>query len=323
MTWRDSSVLITGGAGFIGSHLVERVVAAGSRVTVVDNLSTGYLENLNSVIDRVDVHRADILDVDWEEMLKRDRFDLILHLAANSYVPPSVERPAWDFQTNLEGTFRLLEVLRILEWPGTLVYASSAAVYGQGARMPIQEGDLTVPVSPYGVSKLAAERYVAVYSQLYGLRAASVRFFSVYGPRQRKQVVYDLICKLVHNPTELFIYGNGSQVRDFNYVDDAVRAMMTVAERASMAGEAYNVASGWTCSIAELAEMLCRVLNVRPQFVYSGSVRLGDPEKWVASIERLQQLGFAPQIRLEDGLGRTALWLLSECATSVVPDVVR
>jgi len=138
MTWRDSSVLVTGGAGFIGSHLVERVVAAGGRVTVVDNLSTGYLENLSNVIDRVDVHRADILDVDWEEMLKRDRFDVILHLAANSYVPPSVERPAWDLQTNLEGTFRLLEVLRTLEWPGTLVYASSAAVYGQGERMPIQ-----------------------------------------------------------------------------------------------------------------------------------------------------------------------------------------
>jgi UDP-glucose 4-epimerase len=323
MTWRDSGVLVTGGAGFIGSHLVERVVAAGGQVTVVDNLSTGCLENLSNVIDRVDVHRADLLDVDWEEMLKRDRFDVILHLAANSYVPPSVERPAWDLQTNLVGTFRLLEVLRTLEWPGALVYASSAAVYGQGERMPIQEGDLTVPVSPYGVSKLAAERYVAVYSKLYGLRAASVRFFSVYGPRQRKQVVHDLIRKIMHNPAELFIYGDGSQVRDFNYVDDAVRAMMCVAERAPMAGEAYNVASGRACSIAELAETLCRVLNVRPKFVYSGSVRPGDPEKWVASIERLQQLGFAPQIRLEDGLGRTALWLLSECATSVVPDVVR
>lgn len=312
MTWRDSRVLVTGGAGFIGSRLVERIAAARGRVTVLDNLSTGRLENLGRVMDQIDLHQADILDMNWEELLQRDSFDVILHLAANSYVPPSVERPAWDFQTNLAATFRLLEALRYLKWPGRLVYASSAAVYGQGVRMPIEENDLTMPVSPYGVSKLAAERYVSVYSQLYGLRGASVRFFSAYGPRQRKQVVYDLIRKVMRDPAVLQIYGDGTQVRDFNYVDDAAQAMMSVAERAPMEGEAYNVASGRACSIRELAEILCRVLNVHPEFVYSGSVRPGDPEKWVASIARIERLGFAAQTSLEEGLRQTVQWCLSD-----------
>jgi UDP-glucose 4-epimerase len=174
--------------------------------------------------------------------------------------------------------------------------------------MPIREDDPTVPISPYGVAKLAAERYLAVYSHLYGLRAASLRFFSVYGPRQRKQVVYDFIKKISHNPTELFIHGDGTQVRDFNYVEDTARAAMLVAAHAPLQGEVYNVASGTECSIGALAGTLCAILGAQPQFVYSGSVRPGDPEKWAVDIGRLSALGYQPQISLENGLRQTVGW---------------
>ncbi|MCL4488733.1 MAG: GDP-mannose 4,6-dehydratase [Chloroflexi bacterium] len=312
--WKNKNLLITGGAGFIGSHLVEKFVEAGADVTVIDNFVTGCLENLSRVTERLDLRSADILSIDWEDVLAERSYDAIVHLAANAYVPPSVERPALDYQINLEGTFRLLEALRRHRWPGTLVYASSAAVYGQGVRMPIQEGDPTVPISPYGVSKLAAERYVAVYSQLYGLRAASARLFSVYGPRQRKQVLYDLMTKLLHDPRELHMHGDGKQTRDFSYVGDAASAVMRVAGFGRLHGEVYNVASGRECSIYELAETLCRVLRVRPIFVFSGSVRPGDPERWLANVEQLGRLGYLPQTTLEEGIRKTVEWFVAQTA---------
>jgi UDP-glucose 4-epimerase len=304
---REKRALVTGGAGFIGSHLAEFLVAEGATVTVLDDLSTGsrdHLKQARGVELWVEDMRGDAL----RRLLSQQPYDFIFHLAANAYVPPSVERPAWDFEINLSGTLGLLELLRLAQWPGVLVYASSAAVYGNPMRMPIQEDDPTIPISPYGVAKLGAERYVAVFSQLYGLRAASVRFFSVYGPRQRKQVVFDLIQKLARDRSTLNIFGDGSQVRDFNYVEDTARAMMLVAERAPLQGEVYNVASGRACSIDELARRLCRVLGAQPRFVYSGHVRPGDPEKWSVDIGRLQALGYQPQVSLEDGLRRTVAW---------------
>lgn len=306
--WQGTRVLVTGGAGFIGSHLVEQLVSGGGTVTVVDNLSTGHLDNLTHVSNKVDLRELDICHISGRELLA-ERYDVIFHFAGTAYVPPSVEAPAWDYKTTLDATFRLLETLRQVQWPGKLIYASSAAVYGNPERIPICEGDSTVPISPYGVAKLAAERYVAVYSQLYDLRTASLRFFSVYGPRQRKQVVYDLIQKIMRNPSELFIHGNGTQTRDFNYVEDAARAATIVAEHGALHGDVYNVASGQKCSIRHLAEMLCRILGGSPRFVYSGDVRPGDPQRWSANIRRLATLGYRPQVSLEEGLTRTVEWI--------------
>lgn len=303
--WNGRSVLVTGGAGFIGSHLVELLVDAGADVTVVDLLCSGSATNLAAVADRITLHETDIRELDWREHLSAD---VIFHFAANAYVPPSVESPSFDYETNFAATFRLLEALREAKWPGRLVFASSAAVYGNAVRVPISETDPTVPISPYGVGKLSAERYLNVYAQLYGLRMAAVRFFSAYGPRQRKQVVFDLLSKLDRDRTQLPIHGDGTQVRDFLYVLDAARSAMVVAADGELTGEVYNVGAGREYTIDTLAKSLCALLGLSPEFRYTGVNRPGDPEKLVVDIRRLEDLGYQPEFELDDGLAEVVRW---------------
>lgn len=301
----NSRILVTGGAGFIGSHLVEHLLSTGARVTVVDDLSTGRLDHLESVVRGVELLVGDLGDMLRLRRVKLDEYAFVFHLAANAYIPPSVSNPAFDFHANLRNTFALLEALRQTSNAPGLVNTSSAAVYGNPTRLPIRETDPTIPIAPYGVSKLAGERYVAVYSQLYGLRAVSVRLFSIYGPRQRKQVVYDLFCKLRANPKRIEIHGDGSQARDFTYVADVVQALVLAATRAPNRGEVYNVATGATHTIAQLVEMCCRVSGLNPEIVYTGHVRPGDAEKWEVDISLLKALGFVPRADLEASLVAT------------------
>jgi UDP-glucose 4-epimerase len=306
--WNGTRVLINGGAGFLGSHLAEELAAAGARVTLLDNFSSGALENLTSVLPRVELIEHDILDANWQKILAA-KYDFFFHLAGNAYVPSSVENPQFDFDLNLKLTFDILEILRTSNWRGRFIFPSSAAVYGNPRRMPIRESDWIVPISPYGVAKLAAERYLAIYHTLYGLNTAALRLFSVYGPRQRKLVVYDLIRKMMENPQHVPVYGDGSQMRDFVYVKDAIRAMLLVAERGACAGEVYNVASGASQTIQQLLEHIAQGLGVSPQIEYSGAVRPGEPEKWSVNINRLKKLGFTPAYLLQDGLAETIDWL--------------
>jgi UDP-glucose 4-epimerase len=189
-------------------------------------------------------------------------------------------------------------------------------VYGEPAKVPIEESDVTVPVSPYGVSKLAAERYVAVYARLYGLRAASLRLFSVYGPYQTKQVVYDLLVKLRQSPHRLVVLGDGSQMRDLVYVADVVRAFLGVAARGRTDGFAYNVASGVGTTIAELAQAIVEVQAAPATIAFTGRTRPGDPERWIGSSAALAALGAAPRYRLRDGLRETAAWFNASTAAA-------
>lgn len=306
--FEGKKVVVTGGAGFIGSHLVEELVLQGASVTVVDNLQSGRQENLASCLDRIRFCKSDVLNESFYRMLASGEFDVVYHLAANAYVPPSVEHPRLDLENNLLSTFKILECMRQNRLKAALVFTSSGAVHGNPASLPIRELDSTFPLSPYGVSKLAAERYLAVFCQLYNLRGASLRLFSAFGPRQTKQIVYDFLEKLRADCFRLFIYGDGSQTRDFNYVTNIVDALMLVVQKGELGGEVYNVASGRECSVRELAVMICAQLNLEPEFIFSGAIRPGDAERWAVSIDKLARMGYVPRVSLEQGLTKTIAW---------------
>jgi UDP-glucose 4-epimerase len=312
----DRPVLVTGAAGFIGSHLTEELVRRGARVTIVDCLRTGQRRNLSKVASEIEWHEADLSNDDMAPLVGRG-FDFIFHIAGNAYVPASVQDPRRDLTDNVLATFNLLEAVRAVRSTARLVQTSTAAVYGEGVRMPMHEDDATFPVAPYGISKLAAERYAAVYAKVYGIKAAAVRLFSVYGPRHRKQVVYDLMGKIRRNPEELHLFGDGQQVRDFNHISNVIDALLVVAERARFDGDVYNVAGDESVTIEQLAHLMCDRMGASPRFVFSGEVRAGDAQRWWADISRLKALGYRPRVSLAEGITDTVNWYLGECAAEV------
>lgn len=313
---RGARVLVTGGAGFIGTHLVRRLVSDGARVSVVDDLS-----GASSVPPGGDIqfHDVRLPNVALERVLQAGRFDVVLHLAGAAYVPPSLDDPRADLDQNAGVTVGVLEAVRRAAPAARLVFTSSAAVYGSPDHLPITEDTPIRPVSPYGVSKYAAEQYVSLYARLFGLRTAALRLFSVFGPGQRKQVIYDLIAKLQSNPRELPVYGTGDETRDFVYVDDVAAAAVTVAANGPLEGEVYNVASGTSHSIRAVVDAVATVMGLRPNIRFSGEVRPGDALRWEADVSCLRRLGYAPAVSLEQGIRRIATWF-DEIAQEGSPD---
>ena len=301
-------LVVTGGGGFIGSHVVERLLAQERCVTVIDDFSTGARENLAAVAHRIELVEGDLHTVLTSRLLAFDQCDAVVHFAGNPYVPWSVDNPPLDFDLNLRNSFELLETLRACRTPPLFVNVSSAAVYGDPGSMAIREADPTVPISPYGVSKLAAEAYARAYSHCFGLRTVSLRLFSVYGPRQRKQVVFDLIRKCRATPHRIEVLGDGTQERDLVYVTDVADAVVMVLEKAPARGEAYNVASMATYSLATLVDAITRACGVTPEIAWTGRVRPGDAQRWTADSSLLQALGWRPAVSLTTGLEAVRAW---------------
>lgn len=299
---------MTGAAGFIGSHLVERLVAMKCDVTAADSISSFALGNLRSVEASITTCTLDLLTDDLEALLGHAQFDMIFHLAASAHVASSVDDPRRDFQRNAFATLNLLEAVRRASPHTALIYTSSVVVYEGGGSEAIHEDGPTIPRSPYGVSKLAAERYVNVYSRLYGLRTAVLRLFSVFGPRLRKQVIFDLMGRLLDDPCLLTIRGSGQEIRDFSYIDDVIDALLVVASHAALTGEAYNVASGKPVSTLMLAHLIATTMGIDPEVGFNGDTDAGDTPHWYADTSRLLALGHLPRVSLADGLKRTWDW---------------
>jgi UDP-glucose 4-epimerase len=309
--YNDQKILVTGASGFIGSHVAAALATTTCRLSLLDTAPHAGA-SLSASRTNASLHAIDILDPQFASWLQKERFDFIFHFAGNANVGTSVAKPFFDFDVNLRASLSILEAIRQAGSATVLIYASSAAVYGNPARVPITETDQTVPISPYGVGKLAMERYLAVYCKLYGLRGASVRMFSPFGPYLRKQLVFDLMQKIHAHPAVLDVHGDGTQSRDFIYIDDVVSAILQVASKGCLDGTTYNVGRGIETSVSEVAHGLVDLMSPGLAVRYSGQPMPGYPDNWCADITRAHELGWSPQVSLDDGLRRTVAWYTSE-----------
>jgi nucleoside-diphosphate-sugar epimerase len=306
--------LVTGGAGFIGSNLVIALASNAERVRVVDNLSTGFWENLGELADseRVECITADIRD---REAIGRAcaGVEVVFHLAALGSVPRSVENPVESDSVNTGGTVTVLDSAR-RAGVRRVIFAASSAAYGDTPRLPKQEDMPTSPLSPYAVSKVAGERYLAVFASLYGLETVSLRYFNVFGPNQRPDGAYAaaiprfLWAALHAQP--LTIYGDGETTRDFCFVENVVRANLLAASCVRrLQGEVVNIAGGRRVSLNELVAEIGRVLARSPEVVHA-EPRAGDVRHSLADLSRARELlGYEPSVRWEQGIAPTAEYL--------------
>lgn len=301
---RIQRALVLGGGGFIGQSLVRRLVQHGSSVAVVDRKGRWQ--------PAATVHRGGIEDVDLAGLVAAERVDTVFHLAGAASVSPSLDDPLGDLQRNTATTLRVLESLRPLGSPPRVLFASSAAVYGEGIYMPMDENHPRAPLSPYGVSKLAAEIYVSLYARLYGMPALSVRPFSVYGPDQRKLVIYDMLRRLSSGESPLRVAAVPEVTRDYVFVDDVCDAMVLLTERAEAAGEAYNISSGSGTSLRTLLDGLMRAVGGKVPVEFTGESRPGNPVVWTGDARRALELGVECTTPLDVGLQRTVAWYRAE-----------
>lgn len=303
----DTSVLVTGGAGFIGSHLTERLVALGADVTVLDDLSAGRRSNLDAVDDAIRFVDGDVRNRDRLADLLAETHT-VFHLAANAHVPTSVERPTYDFDVNATGTRNVLIESRDAD-VSRVVLASSAAVYGPPETVPIDETHPLHPVSPYGASKLAGEKLGLAYNDSYDIDVTALRIFNTYGPRQPRYVMYDFLKKLDADPSELEVLGSGEEVRTFVYVSDTVDAFLAVATADDAPGRAFNIGGADPTRIIDLADLMAdRYYDGRPEVYTTGVSKPGDIERLITDNSRIQELGVEPTVSLRDGLDELYEW---------------
>ena len=260
MILSNKRILVTGGAGFIPSHIVDKLVKIGATVTVIDNLHAGKVKNLKQSIADIEFIKVDVRDFDKIHSIVKKQ-DVVFHLAANADVPFSVENPTYDFEANAIGGFNVLRSCLDADIQ-KVIYASTAAVYGNAKYVPIREDHPLDPISPYGVSKLTTEKLGFTYLHTYGLPFCSIRIFNIYGERQPRYVMYDLLRKLYQNPNKLSVLGTGEQIRDYAYVTDAAQCFILAAESDEAVGEAFNLAGGNPISIKDLVGLMLESLNL-------------------------------------------------------------
>lgn len=302
---RLNSTIVVGGAGFYGGWLAAELLAQDVAVTVVDTAARMSAEALPAV----EVVTGDAVELDLRSLIDERNADAVFQLAGTGLVPTSLEHPLDDLTRNTATTVAVLEAARDAATAPLVAYVSSAAVYGEGIRMPMDEDHPLAPLSHYGISKLAAESYVRLYARLYGVRAFSARPFSLYGPRQRKLVVYDLLLRLLDGEDPLVIDAPAEVSRDFVYVEDAAQGLVALARNAPAAGEAYNVASGRKTTLRELVEAIVEATGLDASFEFRGELRPGDPLRWDGDPSRAHALGARFDTPLAEGLRRTFEWL--------------
>jgi len=312
---KNSTFLVTGGAGFIGSHITQRLLNEGAKVVVLDNFFTGTMDNLKSASSGSGMHKnleiikEDIRNLEpLTDIIRTRKIDYISHQAALRSVPKSVEDPLLYHEVDVTGTMNVL-LAAYKNKVKRVVFASSSSVYGERDKFPERESDMPAPISPYASCKLAGESYCSLFTKCYGLETVSLRYFNVFGPRQSLEnkyavVIPKFIVSLLDNEP-MPIYGDGTQARDFTYIDNVVGANFVAFSSTGGIGEVFNVGCGNSTSVIDLSKALQRLMkiNIEPKFL---SERPGDVDKTLADITKGRKLlGYTPKVGFEEGLIQT------------------
>lgn len=301
--------LVTGGAGFIGSNIVRRLVADGHSVRILDNFSSGRRENINDLLAKVELIEGDIRDY-WTVVRAVRGIDCVLNQAALPSVPRSVENPLTSNAVNIDGTLNMLEASR-QAGVKRFVTASSSSVYGETEELPKREAMVPSPLSPYAISKLTNEYYCRVYWQLYQFPTVALRYFNIFGPYQDPKSEYAAVVprfitalQAKHAPT---VYGDGEQSRDFTFIDNCVQANLLASTSGGMVGQAFNVGCGAQYTLNQLLDYLRQIMKTDIKANYESS-RAGDIRHSYAAIEQIKQFGYKPSVDFVEGLKRTVAY---------------
>ena len=306
--------LVTGGAGFIGSHLVDELVRRDNQVIVYDNLSTGFKTHLKTLLsnNRITLVEGELLD---EERLNAAMkgADTVFHLAANADVRGGKSNTRVDLEQNIIGTHRVLEAMRI-NGASRIVFTSSATVYGEPDVFPTPESYAPIQTSIYGASKLAAEAMIQAYGEYFGIKSFSFRFVSWIGERYSHGVVFDFIKKLQKNPSELEILGDGNQKKSYLHVEDGVKAIFMAMDNMPDLKNVVNLGHSDYLNVVDLADIVVQEMGLKKvDYRFTGGVRgwLGDSPFVHLDISKIRSAGFEPQVSIEDGIRRTVRYLLA------------
>ena len=314
-------ILVTGGAGFIGSHLCERLLKDGYHVICVDNFDSFYdpnikIKNVEEMVKEFsqwfELITGDIRNHEHlAEIFKKNRIDFVIHLAARAGVRPSIEQPLLYQDVNIRGMIVLLEACKEYGIKD-FIFASSSSVYGENQRVPFSEEDLDIqPISPYGATKRAGELLCYSYHHLYGMNIACLRIFTAYGPRQRPEMAIHKFTRLVDRGEKIPIYGDGSSRRDYTYIDDLIEGIIAVIQR-HRGFEIYNLGESQTTTLKELIQMIEEALGKKANIEWLES-QPGDVSITYADISKAKRmLGYQPKVKMEEGIKRFVEWYKRE-----------
>ena len=298
--------LVTGGAGFIGSHIAKKMMDNNIEVHIIDNLSTGNLENI-PFIPKSNIHIKDITDFEYlENLFQKFKFTYVIHLAAMVSVVETIEKPVLSNQVNIDASLNLLNCIKKYN-PNIqkVIFASSAAVYGKLDGLPKSVDSPINPLSPYAIQKYASEQYTKMYYDLYNIPTVSLRFFNIYGPRQNPESDYSGVLSIINQKflenQKFTFFGDGEQTRDFVYISDLVKAFWLVLNSDRVSGEVFNIGTGKQTTLNEVFDVFQKNYNYTIPYEYREE-RKGDIKYSYADVTKLKKIGYSPQYTIKEGI---------------------
>jgi UDP-glucose 4-epimerase len=302
------TVIVCGAVGFLGNHIVNDLIDHEWEVIGIDKQKTPTKEKRS--LGPTTYYPITLPSQHLERLLSTIKPDLFIHAAGTASVRDSISEPLTDYKQNVDVLLFVLDAIRKHSPKTKLLFLSSAAVYGNSAELPIREDAILRPVSPYGFHKLMCEKLIEEYHTIFGVLGCSVRIFSAYGPGLRRQILWD-ICTKISKQHKVQLMGSGRESRDLIHATDVAKAIRLLGTKAAFHGETYNLASGTSITIREIAEELIRIFGAQVPLVFTGEHRLGDPLYWQADIRRISKLGFKTSVGISDGLNEYATWFMN------------